>query len=63
MQRAGLEGLKTAMVKAVDLLKAGCPTDLPSTSTGRIEAMRMAFRNVGGRRARAARKILCLVQR
>ena len=39
-QRAALEELKTAMAKAVDLLKAGCPTDLPSTPTGRIEAMR-----------------------
>ena len=29
------------MAKAVDLLKAGCPTDLPSTPTGRIEAMRV----------------------
>jgi hypothetical protein len=40
-QRAALEELKTAMAKAVDLLKAGCPTDLPSTPTGRIEAMRV----------------------
>jgi len=29
------------MAKAVDLLKAGCPTDLASTPTGRIEAMRL----------------------
>jgi LTXXQ motif family protein len=41
VQRAGLEQLKTAMAKAVDILKAGCPTDLPSTPTGRIEAMRV----------------------
>jgi hypothetical protein len=40
-QRAALEELKTAMGEAVDLLKAGCPTDLPSTPTGRIEAMRV----------------------
>src|SRR5712664_1751667 len=40
-QRAALEELKAAMAKAVDLLKAGCPTDLPSTPTGRIEAMRV----------------------
>jgi LTXXQ motif family protein len=40
-QRAGLEELKTAMGKAVEILKAGCPTDLPSTPTGRIEAMRV----------------------
>jgi hypothetical protein len=38
-QRAALEELKTAVAKAVDLLKAGCPTDLPSTPTGRVEAM------------------------
>jgi hypothetical protein len=40
-QRAALEELKTAVANAVDLLKAGCPTDLPSTPTGRIEAMRV----------------------
>ena len=40
-QRAALEELKTAVAKAVDLLKAGCPSDLPSTPTGRIEAMRV----------------------
>jgi hypothetical protein len=40
-QRTALEELKTAMAKAIDLLKAGCPTDLPSTPTGRIEAMRV----------------------
>lgn len=39
-QRTALEELKTAMAKAVDLLKAGCPTDLPSTPTGRM-AMRV----------------------
>jgi hypothetical protein len=38
-QRAALEELKTAMAKALDILKAACPTDLPSTPTGRIEAM------------------------
>jgi LTXXQ motif family protein len=40
-QRAALEEFKTAVAKAVDLLRAGCPTDLPSTPTGRIEAMRV----------------------
>jgi hypothetical protein len=40
-QRAALEELKTSVAKAVDLLRAGCPTDLPSTPTGRIEAMRV----------------------
>ena len=38
-QRAALEELKTAMAKAIDVLKAACPSDLPSTPTGRIEAM------------------------
>src|SRR5262249_38366327 len=38
-QRARLEELKTAMATAINILKAGCPTDLPSTPTGRIEAM------------------------
>jgi hypothetical protein len=40
-QRGALEEFKTAVAKAVDLLRAGCPTDLPSTPTGRIEAMRV----------------------
>jgi hypothetical protein len=40
-QRTALEELKTAMAKAVDGLKAACPTDLPSTPTGRINAMRV----------------------
>jgi LTXXQ motif family protein len=39
-QRAILDELKDATAKALDLLKAACPTALPSTPTGRIEAMR-----------------------
>jgi len=39
-QRAALDELKTAMAKAADVLKVACPTDLPSTPTGRIDAMR-----------------------
>jgi ABC-type transporter MlaC component len=38
-QRAGLDELRGATAKALDVLKAACPTDLPSTPTGRIEAM------------------------
>src|SRR5262245_47510784 len=38
-QRAALEELKTATAKAADVLKAACPSDLPSTPTGRIEAV------------------------
>ena len=39
-QRAALDELKNATAKALDILKAACPTALPSTPTGRIEAMR-----------------------
>ncbi len=39
-QRAILDELKDATAKALDQLKAACPTALPSTPTGRIEAMR-----------------------
>ena len=35
-----LEDLKAATAKAVDILQAACPTELPSTPTGRIAAMR-----------------------
>jgi hypothetical protein len=38
-QRAGLDELRTASAKAIDMLKAGCPKDLPSTPTGRLAAM------------------------
>jgi LTXXQ motif family protein len=39
-QRAVLDELKDATAKALDILKAACPTALPSTPTGRLEAMR-----------------------
>ena len=39
-QRAILDELNAATAKALDMLKAACPTALPSTPTGRIEAMR-----------------------
>lgn len=39
-QEALLDALKTATVKAVDILQAACPADLPSTPTGRLDAMR-----------------------
>jgi uncharacterized protein YicC (UPF0701 family) len=38
-QRAMLDELKAATAQALDILKAACPTALPSTPTGRIEAM------------------------
>jgi hypothetical protein len=38
-QRATLDELKAATATALDILKASCPTELPSTPTGRIEAM------------------------
>jgi LTXXQ motif family protein len=39
-QRAILDELRDATAQALDQLKAACPTALPSTPTGRIEAMR-----------------------
>ena len=38
-QRAALDEIKTATASALDILKAACPTDLPSTPTGRLAAM------------------------
>ena len=39
-QRAALDELKDATAQALDILKVSCPTALPSTPTGRLEAMR-----------------------
>ena len=39
-QQALLDDLKTATAKAVSVLQAACPSELPSTPTGRIAAMR-----------------------
>ena len=39
-QRGLLNNLKDATARALDTLQAACPTALPSTPTGRIEAMR-----------------------
>jgi LTXXQ motif family protein len=39
-QRVLLDQLKDASAKAVNLLQASCPTDLPSTPTGRLAEMR-----------------------
>jgi hypothetical protein len=39
-QRSLLEQLKDATAQAVNLLQSACPTDLPSTPTGRLAAMR-----------------------
>jgi hypothetical protein len=38
-QRTALEALKEATGRAVEMLKGSCPTDLPSTPTGRLAAM------------------------
>src|SRR5262249_25143928 len=38
-QRPALDELRAASQKAMDILKAGCPNDLPSTPTGRLAAM------------------------
>jgi LTXXQ motif family protein len=39
-QQALLNDLKAATIKAVDILQAACPSELPSTPTGRLTAMR-----------------------
>jgi LTXXQ motif family protein len=39
-QQALLDELNAATVKAVQILQAACPTDLPSTAIGRLAAMR-----------------------
>jgi LTXXQ motif family protein len=39
-QRSLLDDLKAATAKAVNILQAACPNDLPSTPTGRLAAMR-----------------------
>jgi hypothetical protein len=39
-QQALLDDLKTATVKAVNILQAACPSELPSTPTGRLATMR-----------------------
>src|SRR5499427_1154642 len=38
-QRPALEELRAASAKAIDMLKSGCPKDLPSIPTGRLAAM------------------------
>jgi hypothetical protein len=38
-QRPVLDELRAASQKAIDILKSGCPNDLPSTPTGRVAAM------------------------
>jgi len=39
VQRGALDGLRQATAQALDILKASCPSELPSTPTGRIDAM------------------------
>jgi hypothetical protein len=38
-QRPVLDELKAANVSAIDMLKSGCPKDLPSTPTERLAAL------------------------
>jgi LTXXQ motif family protein len=40
-QRAALDELRNAATRAVNVLKAACPTELPNTPTGRMGAMRV----------------------
>ncbi len=39
VQRTALDALKEATGRTVEMLKGACPTDLPSTPTGRLTAM------------------------
>ena len=39
-QQALLNNLRTATIKAVNILQTACPSELPSTPTGRLAAMR-----------------------
>src|SRR5262245_5339087 len=39
VQRPALDELQAASAKAINMLKAGCPNDLPSIPTGRLAAM------------------------
>ena len=43
-QRTLLDDLKAATAKAIGILQAACPSELPSTPTGRIAAMRPGSR-------------------
>jgi LTXXQ motif family protein len=38
-QRPALEDFRAASARSIDILKAGCPKDLPSTPVGRLAAM------------------------
>src|SRR5262249_51240326 len=38
-QRPALDELQAASAKAIEMLKSGCPKDLPSIPTGRLAAM------------------------
>src|SRR5262249_13055961 len=38
-QRPALDELRAASAKAIDMLKSGCPKDLPGIPTGRLAAM------------------------
>ena len=64
-QRATLDELKAATAQALDILKAACPAELPSTPTGRIDAMQCAARRDARGRThgtRAACQILLVAQ-
>jgi len=43
-QRPALDELRAANAKAIDMLKAACPKDLPSIPTGRLAAMESRLR-------------------
>jgi len=43
-QRAALDELQAASAKAIDILRSGCPKDLPSIPTGRLAALETRLR-------------------
>jgi hypothetical protein len=43
-QRPALDELRAASAKAIDMLKSGCPKDLPSIPTGRLAALESRLR-------------------
>jgi len=43
-ERPALDELRAASQKAMDILKAGCPKDLPSTPTGRLTSMEIRLK-------------------
>jgi hemolysin III len=61
-QRPALDELRAASAKAIDMLKAGCPNDLPSIPTGRLGAMESRLQVMLARAGLAGRQTFCTLQ-